>query len=165
MRDLSARVLIIDDHPTNILLLTEILRDHGYRETFSITDPRLALETTRVFLPDLILLDWMMPYMDGEEVITIIRAAWHPLIGPPIVVITADITERTKLRALSLGASDFLTKPFDAVDVMVRVRNLLEIRRLRAHFDREVVGPVSRPGEADPEAVGPVSRPGAGERS
>ena len=121
----NARFLIIDDQPANIAVLEDLLETQGYTNIMSTTDPRDSLHLFASFEPDIILLDLMMPFLDGFEVM----AQLKPLIGEhnfiPILVLTADATSDTKKRALSEGASDFLTKPFDLIEVGLRIKNLL----------------------------------------
>jgi putative two-component system response regulator len=140
----EARILVVDDQETNVELLRSLLRREGYTHVVGITDPREAVDRYRELQPDLILLDLMMPHLDGFEVMARLR----PLIPDeeymPILVLTADATLPTRQRALALGANDFLVKPSDATEVMLRIRNLLMTRllhqALRRHNERlEVV--------------------------
>lgn len=128
------RILIIDDEPVNVALLEGILEASGYTRIKSITDSRLALETCNTFDPDLILLDLRMPHLDGFAILDSVRANGSE-IYLPIIVLTADVNEKTKLRALQTGATDFLLKPFDQTEVLLRIRNLLETRRLHLQLD------------------------------
>ena len=126
---LAARILLIDDSPSDVLLLETILGGDGYHDIVSVNDPRESVSLLRTYAPDLILLDLHMPHMSGLDVIHALRDE----IGDqylPILVLTADITAEAKARALSMGAKDFLTKPFDPVEVRLRIKNLLETRRL-----------------------------------
>jgi putative two-component system response regulator len=126
---LDSRILIVDDQRPNVLLLEKILAAHGYQQLIGITDPREvdALQEQHDF--DLILLDLNMPHRDGFEVIEALRRA-SPEDYPPILVLTAQSDQDSRLRALELGARDFLTKPFDYTEVLSRIRNLLEVRLL-----------------------------------
>ncbi|HEY2102189.1 MAG TPA: response regulator [Chthoniobacterales bacterium] len=123
------KILIIDDEPANIALLEALLAETGYTQFKSITDSRLALRACKVFEPDLILLDLMMPQPDGFAILDALRAE-RSEIFLPVVVLTADATKETKGRALRRGATDFLTKPFDHDEVMQRVGNLMQMRQL-----------------------------------
>lgn len=128
------KILAIDDEPANIALLEGLLGDCGYTHVKSITDSRLALETWRTFQPDLILLDLMMPHLDGFAVLEALRSeATETFL--PIIVLTADVNEKSKLRALQLGATDFLLKPFDQTEVLLRISNLLETCHLHIEVD------------------------------
>ena len=126
----EARILLVDDDAANISLLENFLKRAGHQNLRSTTDPRQVLPIYLDFEPDLLILDLNMPHLDGYAVL-------HQL-GPripdgtylPILVLTADITPEAKRRALASGARDFLTKPFDPIEVRLRVRNLLETRFL-----------------------------------
>ena len=125
----SARLLIIDDSPSEVLLLGTILEDAGYVDIVSIHDPRRALATFQAYEPDLVLLDLHMPHMSGLDVMDALQVE----IGSeyvPILVLTADISSEARVRTLSMGAKDFLTKPFDPIEVTLRIRNLLHTRTL-----------------------------------
>lgn len=125
----SARLLIIDDSPSEVLLLETILEEAGYLEIVSIHDPRRALGTFRAYQPDLVLLDLHMPHMSGLDVMDVLQVE----IGSqyvPILVLTADISSEARVRTLSMGAKDFLTKPFDPIEVTLRIKNLLQTRAL-----------------------------------
>lgn len=124
------KILIVDDQDYNTRLIERLLERHGYMEYRSLQDSRGVLDLFKEWKPDLILLDLMMPNMDGFQVL----AALRPLISEedtlPIMIFTADVTPEAKRRALSMGASDFITKPFDAMEAMLRITNLLEIRSM-----------------------------------
>jgi len=128
-RLLSARILIVDDQDANVLLLEKILQGAGHPNVLSTTDPRQVIDLYRAFRPDILLLDLHMPHLDGFEVMALLRAALAEDYLP-ILVLTADITQPTRLKALQSGAKDFLTKPFDQVEVINRIRNILEVRLL-----------------------------------
>jgi putative two-component system response regulator len=135
----DARILIVDDEPTNVQLLERVLRRGGYQNLRSLQDPREVLEVSSAFEPDLVLLDLHMPHMDGFAVLAQLRARGDPQIYHPILVLTADASRPVRERALSEGAKDFLTKPLDTTEVLLRVRNLLETRFLHiALRDRNV---------------------------
>jgi putative two-component system response regulator len=127
---LNSRILVVDDQTSNVLLLERILQQGGYRNVTSITDSRQVIDQFRIFQPDLIVLDLMMPRVDGYSVMTQMRGWISDHTYLPILVITADVSRSAKERALSLGAKDFLTKPVDAAEVLLRIYNLLETRRL-----------------------------------
>jgi cyclic di-GMP phosphodiesterase len=128
--DFVPRILVVDDHIDNIVLLQKILARAGYDRVEGITDPR---ELPERMTPDLILLDLHMPTLDGFAILESLARHTRPGTYLPILVITADVTPEAKRRALALGAKDFLTKPFDAQEVVLRVGNMLETRRL--HLD------------------------------
>jgi putative two-component system response regulator len=130
------KILIIDDEPTNVALLEDMLFEAGYSRVKSITDSRIALETCAAFGPDLVLLDLMMPHVDGFAILESLRAIPADIFLP-VIVLTADVNEETKRRALSSGATEFLVKPFDQFEVLLRIANSLEIRRLHLLLDNQ----------------------------
>ena len=131
------KIVVIDDEPANVALLEAMLADGGYTRVKTITDSRLAIETCVEFEPDLVLLDLMMPYVDGFTILESLRESAAEAFLP-VIVLTADANEATKLRALRAGATDFLLKPFDQLEVLLRMNNLLETRRLHLQLDMQV---------------------------
>ncbi len=125
----TANILIVDDQEANVRLLERILQQAGFDNVKSTTDSRLALPLYTGFRPDLVLLDLHMPDVDGFQVMEELRPRIEGTYLP-ILVLTADITSEVKQRALAGGAKDFLTKPVDATEVVLRIRNLLETRML-----------------------------------
>lgn len=125
----SAHILIVDDEPVNVLLLKRILDQVGYSNVFTTSDPREVAGLCVECSPDLLLLDLMMPFIDGYEILENVVPAQGDAYFP-VLVLTADINPEAKRRALSGGAKDFLTKPFDHMEVVLRVKNLLETRFL-----------------------------------
>lgn len=132
----STRILIIDDAEANIRLLKLILSQAGFAELKATTDPRQAAHLYTSFRPDIVLLDLHMPYLDGFAVLEQLRGLTPARAYVPMIVLTADITDQTKHRTLSAGANDFITKPFDTTEVVLRVRNLLETRGLHLQLER-----------------------------
>ena len=126
----SSRILIVDDQEPNVLLIKRILERHGYRQFRTITDSTTVIEEFKTFQPDLLLLDLMMPKVDGYSVLTQVRECIRGDVYLPILVITADVSRTAKQKALALGAKDFLTKPIDATEAALRIYNLLETRWL-----------------------------------
>ncbi len=133
-----SRILIVDDQAANVLLLERILQQGGYANLSKTTDPRQVLEFFTVYRPDLILLDLMMPYLDGYSLLTQLRSRIPDNHYLPILVLTADVSPKAKQQALSLGAKDFLTKPLDATEVLLRVYNLLETRWLWVQLQEQI---------------------------
>jgi len=123
------KILVIDDDRMTVSLLEKLLQSHGYSRVMGLTDSRKAVETCAAFDPDLILLDLIMPEMDGFAVLEALRGDVSERFLP-IVVLTADVTEEAKARALDAGATDFLVKPVSQTEALLRIRNLLEVRRL-----------------------------------
>ena len=126
----TARILIVDDQSSNVMLLEGILQEEDYTAYKGITDSRQALSVYLEYQPDLILLDLQMPYLDGFQVMNQLREHVPSGAFLPILVLTADITPEAKRQALAEGATDFLTKPFDQTEVLLRIRNLLRTRAL-----------------------------------
>jgi putative two-component system response regulator len=121
----SARILIVDDEPANLKLLDKMLASHGYEQRILIQDSREVLDSYREARPDLILLDINMPHLDGYQVMEQLKSLDDPLL-PPIVILTAQHGRDYLLKALAAGARDFVGKPFDRVELLMRVRNLLD---------------------------------------
>jgi putative two-component system response regulator len=126
----EARVLVVDDQETNLLLLDQLLKRSGFPNVKGTKDARQALPLFLSFAPDLVLLDLHMPHLDGFAILEQLQSRIPPDAYLPIVVLTADISLEAKKRALAMGARDFLTKPFDPSEVLLRIRNLLETRAL-----------------------------------
>ena len=124
---LNASILIVDDQETNVLLLGEMLREAGYTSIATTTDPHAVCELHRNRRYDLILLDLLMPGMDGFQVMEALKEIESGGYLP-VLVITAQPGH--KLRALQAGAKDFISKPFDLVEVQTRIHNMLEVRLL-----------------------------------
>ena len=118
-----ARILIADDEP-NIVLALELLMKREGHEIRSVGDGELAVEAAKAFRPDLILLDVMMPKMDGYEVCQRLRAD-PALKDVAIVMLTAKGREVEKEKGLALGADLYITKPFSTRDVVRRVKEVL----------------------------------------
>ncbi|NDV13504.1 HD domain-containing phosphohydrolase [Crenobacter caeni] len=121
----SARILAIDDEPANLKLLSKMLASQGYAAPLLVQDPCEAVAAYQAQRPDLILLDLNMPHLDGFGVMAALRALDDPLL-PPIVVLTAQSGREWQLRALAAGARDFICKPFDRSELLMRVRNMLD---------------------------------------
>jgi putative two-component system response regulator len=127
---LSSRVLIVDDEPVNLGLLHLLLESAGYTDIRCTSDPRGVVRTVVDWDADIVLLDLAMPQLDGYALLEQLRFAVQSHTFLPVLVLTADRSAEAKQRALTLGANDFLTKPFDAAEVVLRVGNLLETRAL-----------------------------------
>ena len=125
-----ARILIVDDEASNVDLLRRILEPAGYEHVHDTRDPRTVVDLLEELDPDLLLLDLLMPGMDGHEVLERVREATPDGVYLPVLVLTSDNTRDAKRRALSAGARDYLTKPLSPSEVRARVRNLLETRML-----------------------------------
>jgi len=123
----DSKILIIDDQKTIVRILESLLRESGYRDVASVLDPREALSVCKAYDPDLVLLDLTMPHVSGFELLEIFKQqpTQHFI---PIIVLTSDQDQESKLKAFALGASDFLPKPVDRVELLVRMKSHLEIR-------------------------------------
>jgi putative two-component system response regulator len=131
----DARILVVDDERVNVVLLERILEQDGYRNVKSTTDPSVVAALYEEFEPDLVLLDLHMPKLDGFGVMAELERRISGDSFMPILILTADIRPEIKRRALSAGAKDFVTKPFDRTEVLLRIQNLLQTRflHLRLH--------------------------------
>ena len=132
---LDASILIVDDQIANVQLLEKMLHDSGYQNITTTTDPQVVCGLHRDNHYDLILLDLLMPGIDGFEVMQALKEI-EAESYLPILVITAQPDH--KLRALEAGAKDFICKPFDLVEVNTRIHNMLEVRLLykqREHYN------------------------------
>ncbi len=125
----NARILIIDDQKLHSLFLKEILQHEGYKNVFCLMDPLKAISTSKEYHPDLIILDLFMPQLDGFQVMEQLHGfrLEHYL---PILAISADKSSIIRLRALQSGATDFLDKPFESVEILIKIRNMIELRIL-----------------------------------
>ncbi len=126
----SRRILVIDDEEANLLLLRTLLEREGYANVRYLSDPTKAVEELIDFEPHLILLDLMMPQLDGYQLLEAFRRQASPDRFLPVLVLTADKTIEARRRALALGAKDFLSKPFDVIEIGLRIANLLETQIL-----------------------------------
>lgn len=126
---MSSRILIVDEDEATIELLTANVKEVS-NDIRGLTDSRQVEHVFAEFKPDLVLLDLHMPQRDGLEVLRSIRGAREALGYLPVIVLTADSSRMARNSALILGANDFITKPFDRWEVILRVRNLLHTRHL-----------------------------------
>jgi putative two-component system response regulator len=124
-----ARILIVDHDEANVRLLARTLQNAGYDHVLTTTDSREARALYIRNRPDLILLDLQMPEVDGYEVMEQLAQVAEATYLP-ILVLTGDLDPAAKQRALSMGAKDFVYKPFDPIDVQLRIKTLLETRFL-----------------------------------
>jgi putative two-component system response regulator len=129
----EAYILVVDDELPNLKLVERMLLTENYEQIACLEDPRQVVACYRKRAPDLIVLDLNMPYLDGFQTMAQLQALDDPLL-PPILVLTAQHEKSYCHRALAEGAKDYLTKPFDRVELLMRVRNLLEIH----HYHRDL---------------------------
>ncbi|OUR89567.1 two-component system response regulator [Methylophaga sp. 42_8_T64] len=133
---LHANILIVDDQAPNVTLLEKMLKHAGYKNVKGITDSRIAVSMYLQHDVDLLLLDIRMPHMDGFEVMSTLQ----DIVSDdylPILVLTAELAIETKAKALCNGAKDFLTKPFEQLEVLQRIHNILEVRVLHKHMKKQ----------------------------
>lgn len=133
----QGKILIVDDEKINIRFLETILQKAGYTNVTSTTNADQALPLFRKIQPDLLLLDMVMPLRDGLTIMRDLQAD-PTTAAVPVLIMTADTTPDGKHRALQGGASDFLTKPLDRIEVLLRIRNLLQTRFNRVLLEKEV---------------------------
>jgi class 3 adenylate cyclase/CheY-like chemotaxis protein len=124
----SGSILIVDDNLNNLTLLKRILSRSGYKVQLA-TSGQLAIDSVELTQPDLILLDIMMPDMDGYEVCTRLKANDRTR-GIPIIFLSALVEVADKVKAFNVGGVDYITKPFEPVEVVARVENQLRLREL-----------------------------------
>lgn len=125
------RIMIVDDEPINIKLAQKYLKVAGYRRFVTTSDSTQAMALLRKESPDIVLLDIMMPKVSGFDILEAIRAD-DVLAHLPVLILTASSDKETRVKALQLGATDFLTKPADHTELIPRLRNALIVK---AHYD------------------------------
>lgn len=173
------KIVIVDDNAVNLMLMVALARAATDSEPLRFDDPVAALAACRENGADLIVVDFMMPHMDGHQFIEAVRATPH-LADVPVVMVTAAGQSAVRRKALEIGATDFLTKPVDSTEIKLRLRNLLQLRQAQnllrdraAHLaeevrtateaivlrEREVIVRLSRAAEfRDPETGGHIQR-------
>ena len=130
--------MMIDDEPITLEIIQMFLEDAGYEQFVLTSDPRHAIETLERERPDIVLLDLMMPDVTGFDILAYVRQHEH-FKHLPVVVLTSSTDAPTKLKALEMGATDFLAKPVDESELVLRVRNTLAAKAYQdrlAYFDR-----------------------------
>src|SRR6476469_7058478 len=125
---MSKKILIVDDEPFNLDLLEQELGEYDY-VIERAADGIEALEKTQSFAPDVILLDYMMPRMNGLEVVKQLRATPEHQ-GIPVILLTAKATQEDKVAGLDAGADDYVTKPFDSFELLARVRAMMRLKEM-----------------------------------
>ncbi|RMH61902.1 MAG: response regulator [Zetaproteobacteria bacterium] len=121
-------ILLVDDNPTNLALLRHMVRKLQDCEPICYEHPLEALATCAETMPDMVLVDYMMPELDGIDFIQRFRALPHGR-DIPIIMITADDSRDVRYEALQVGANDFLNKPIDKTEFLARMRNMLTLRK------------------------------------
>jgi response regulator RpfG family c-di-GMP phosphodiesterase len=137
-------IVIVDDNAVNLMLMAALARSATGVEPRRFDDPVAGLAWCREHGADLIVVDFMMPHMDGHQFIEAVRATPH-LADVPVVMVTATGQSAVRRKALEIGATDFLTKPVDSTEIKLRLRNLLQLRQAQnllrdraAHLAEEV---------------------------
>ncbi len=125
------KIMIVDDEDAQVVILRSILRRAGFQNLTVLQDPREALAAFDTVQPDLLLLDVNMPHLSGFQLMESLQDRASENMALPILMLTADARATVKQHALAKGARDFLAKPFDSSEVVLRVRNLLETRRVQ----------------------------------
>lgn len=123
----NAKIMMVDDEPLNMEVLQVHLEAEGYNRFVSVSDSKLAIEAIRAEAPDVLLLDLVMPEVTGFDILKQMRTD-SELKSVPVIVLTSSEDADTKLQALQLGATDFLSKPVDASELALRMRNTLSSR-------------------------------------
>jgi putative two-component system response regulator len=132
----AMRILIVDDQAFNIAVISGMLREAGYEDITSTRDPRSVPEVCAAERPDIVLLDFHMPGMTGLDVLGSIAHLIHGAESLPVVLVTSDPTTQRRYDCLAAGARDFLTKPIDQIELLLRVRTHLLTRHLQHHAER-----------------------------
>jgi putative two-component system response regulator len=140
MRETTAmRLLIVDDNPANVALLEQVLAQAGHTDVLSTREAASAPAMCYEHRPDLLLLDLHMPGFSGYDVLAEIRDILDPPESLPVLVLTADSSRDARHRALSAGARDFINKPIEATELLLRVGNLLRTRQLQQQLENRNV--------------------------
>jgi putative two-component system response regulator len=137
-RALGSRILVVDDNTENAALVERMLQWAGYSGIHCISDSRKAVGALRSIQAHLVVLDLLMPHVDGYQLLSELRSAVPNGDSLPILVFTGDASPEAKSKALQLGATDFLTKPCDPVELRLRVRNALNVRHLHLSLQDEI---------------------------
>jgi putative two-component system response regulator len=132
-----ARLLVVDDQEANLDLLRRLLGRAGYRRIDSTTDPRHALAMCRQAAPDVLLLDLRMPDLDGFGVLSELAPLRAGELHFPVLVLTADVEMETRRAALAAGADDYLVKPIDPLETVLRVGHLVATHQLQQSLRNE----------------------------
>ncbi len=130
---MDAKIMMIDDEPSTIEILQLFLEDSGYRHFIKTSESAAAFSIVLQERPDVVLLDLMMPQVSGFEILIQLRAE-QLLKHIPVIVLTSSTDASTKLKALELGANDFLAKPVDASELALRLRNTLAAKAYQDHL-------------------------------
>jgi len=130
----SCRVMIVDDEPINVKVARKYLETDGYQHFTTVTESPKAMEAMRREKPDVVLLDIMMPQVSGLDILGMMRED-EKLQHTPVIILTANTDAQTRIQALELGATDFLNKPVDASELLLRLRNVLLAKAYQDHLE------------------------------
>ncbi|OHD05778.1 MAG: hypothetical protein A2086_12390 [Spirochaetes bacterium GWD1_27_9] len=133
---LNFKILIIDDDNMGLEVISSIIQKAGYTVT-SVNSAKLAIAILKDFTPDLILLDLMMPEMDGFSFLKIIKADVN-LKKIPVIVLSAKIDKKDVVEAFKLGAVDYVTKPYDSIEIIARINIHLELKKTKDELEERV---------------------------
>lgn len=123
-----SKILLIDDEPANVKIIQKYLREFGYSRSHGLSDPTLAMQVIEAEQPDVIILDVVMPKISGLDLLAKIRTDSH-FAHLPILILTASCDRETRLSAIDRGATDFLSKPVDPMELIPRVRNAIMMKK------------------------------------
>ncbi len=133
----NAKILIVDDFPSNVEILEELLEIEGYENVKSTNDSREVIGLYESYKPDIILLDLSMPYLTGFDVLEQLKLVEKTHSFLPVIVLTANDSNEAKIKSLSYGANDFLAKPFDLMEVALRIKNMLYVSYLQQQLQSQ----------------------------
>ena len=134
---LDSKILVVDDEPANVTLLDQILQKEGYTSIRTTTDSREVVEIYQEFQPELVLLDLNMPHLGGIQVMKELKKIENSN-HIPVMIITAQSDNLNCVMAFEAGALDFLSKPFDIIEVSLRIRNLLRLLSIIKSKNNEI---------------------------
>ncbi|HYE48384.1 MAG TPA: hybrid sensor histidine kinase/response regulator [Azospirillaceae bacterium] len=129
-------ILVVDDSRTNLLFVTDLLRQAGYRSVHGVTDPREAVAQVRALQPDVLILDYVMPHLDGIGVIDALNASGLE-VRPAIIMLTGKAERELRIAALERGARDFVNKPCDKHELLARVANTAQVQFLQRQLQQQ----------------------------
>ncbi|UCH27253.1 MAG: response regulator [Trueperaceae bacterium] len=133
------KVLVVDDDEANLVLLERYLRDFGFNRIVTMQDPREVVEVYCKERPDLLLIDYRMPHLDGLALLQSLQEHIAKDEYVPVVMLSVDQRPEIRMKALASGAKDFLKKPLDAAEARLRIQNLLETRDLHRRLEQQKV--------------------------
>lgn len=133
----QSKILIIDDDRLKVELVTELLRRGGFSQFHGECDSNHAIQAFTRFGPDLVILDLHMGPKSGHQILRELRSNHSPNVYLPVLILTGDATREAKESVLGAGADDFLTRPFNSTEIVLRVRNLLRTRQLYLELENE----------------------------